>query len=409
MKRSLDELAVLGGTPAFGEPLHVGRPNLGDRDLLLNRIGDILDSRWLTNSGRFLREFEDRVASVTGARRAVAVANATLGLQLTAKALGVTGRVAVPSFTFIGSVTAFSWIGIEPVFIDIEASNHVISPTDLSAALEQHEVGAIVGVHLWGHECDTDALERIAADHGVPLILDAAHAFGTTHRGRPTGTSGRAEVFSFHATKFVNSFEGGVITTDDDALADELELLRNFGFAGYDLVESGGINAKMSEVSAAMGLTSIEAMDRFIAHNRHIYEVYRGALGDLPGVRLVGHDAVDDQCNFQYIVLELADGSAIDRDELARVLWAENVFVRKYFAPGCHRAAPFADLDHRALPHTDDATRRVLCLPTGTALSEQEALAISSIIRLCLENANALRGGLDRAAASRSSGSLDRR
>src|SRR4029450_4947712 len=237
----------------------------------------------------------------------------------------------------------------------------------------------IIGVHLWGRPCDVGALAEIAHRHRLRLLFDAAHAFGCSHNRRMIGNFGNAEVFSFHATKVLNTFEGGAVVTNDDKLAAKIRLMRNFGFAGYDIVSSLGTNGKMSEVSAAMGLTSLESLEKFVATNHRNYREYRQQLADVAGISLLTFDE-DEKCNYQYVVLEIdEDALGITRDQLEDILWAENVLSRRYFYPGCHRMEPYRTRDLRAalfLPETERLATRVLCLPTGTAIGGDEISAI---------------------------------
>jgi len=286
-KTQRDELAVFGGPPAFGEgdALHVGRPNIGDRARFLERVSGIFDRRRLTNDGPLVRELERRLADALDVPHCVAVASGTVGLQVAARALGLEGEVIMPSLTFVATAHALEWLGIRPVFGDVDAATLTLDPAR-AADLVTPRTRALLGVHLWGRSCAVEALERLAVDRGLRLVFDAAHAFGCTHAGRGIARFGDVSVFSFHATKVVNSFEGGALATRDAELAARARLVRNFGFAGYDEVVCLGTNGKMSEVSAAMALTSLESLDQFLAANRRNYGAYREALATVPGGRL---------------------------------------------------------------------------------------------------------------------------
>jgi len=255
-KRHLRHLAIFGGRPAFAEKLHVGRPNIGDRARLLKRIEDILDRRWLTNNGPYVQEFERRIAETIGVKHCIATCNGEMGLEIAIRALELKGEVIVPAFTFVASAHALQWQEITPVFADIDPETHLIHPASVRRLITPRTT-AILGVHIWGQTCAIEALEEIAREHHLRLLFDAAHAFGCTRHGRSIGTFGDAEVFSFHATKFVNSLEGGAIVTNHDDLARKIRLMKNFGFFGYDDVGYIGTNGKMNEFSAAMGLTSL--------------------------------------------------------------------------------------------------------------------------------------------------------
>jgi dTDP-4-amino-4,6-dideoxygalactose transaminase len=209
-----------------------------------------------------------------------------------------------------------------------------------------------------------------------------------------TGNFGHAEILSFHATKFFNTFEGGAVVTNDDELAAKIRLMKNFGFAGYDEVVYVGINGKMSEVSAAMGLTGLDCLDDFIRANRENYREYQTQLADLKGVRLLPFDE-SEKSNYQYIVAEVDEAvTEISRDQLVEILWAENVRARRYFYPGCHRMEPYRSLypwAGKLLPRTELALERVMTLPTGTAVSKKDVQQICRLISFAVANAAQIR------------------
>ena len=395
VKRHLSQLALLGGSPAFPGKLHVGRPSVPvaeNRERLMDRINGALDRKWLSNHGPLVREFEQEVARITGARHAIAVCNATQGLQITAKACGLTGEVIVPAFTFIATAHALSWIGLTPIFADVTPETHSLDPNSIEALITAH-TSAIVAVHLWGIPCPIESIGEIARRHHVQVIYDAAHAFGCSHRGRMIGSNGRAEVFSFHATKFINAGEGGVITTDDSDLAQRIRRMTSFGFTDVDCVSDLGTNAKMSEVTAAMGLTSIEMMEDIIRANRINYLTYEKELAGLSGIRLLSNDSRESR-NYQYAVTEIdADQAGLSRDQLLEVLQAEGVLARRYFYPGCHRAEPYLSLQsnrERSLPVTERLSSSVLVLPAGAAVDPDEVSEVCEIIRFALKHAGDL-------------------
>src|SRR5437667_11739827 len=259
VKSKVDDLAIWGAPPAFKQRRHAGRPNIGNREHLLERIGDLLDRRWLTNDGPFLQEFEKRISERLGVKHCIAVCNATVGLEIAIKATGLAGEVIVPSFTFIATAHALQWQQITPVFCDINPATHNINPRKIEHLITPRTSG-ILAVHLWGRPCAIEELQAIADANGLALLFDAAHAFGCTYGTRKIGGFGRAEVLSFHATKFISAGEGGAAMTNDAALAERMQLMKNFGFAGYDNVISIGTNGKMNELSAAMGLTHLESL-----------------------------------------------------------------------------------------------------------------------------------------------------
>jgi dTDP-4-amino-4,6-dideoxygalactose transaminase len=386
----ISALALFGAEPAFARPLHVGRPNLGDRARFLERVEDILDRRWLTNSGPYEREFEARVAERVGVRECVATCNGTVALELVTRALGMTGEVIVPSFTFVATAHCLEWQGARPVFADVDRETHTLDPASVERAITPRTTG-ILGVHVWGQPCDVEALTEIADRHGLALAFDASHAFGCTHHRKAIGGFGRAEVFSFHATKVVNAGEGGAICTDDVDLAKKLRLMRNFGFRGKDDGAYLGSNGKMPEMSAALGITSLESMDEFCATNERNYGWYRAALARLPGLRLFPRPEGETH-NHHYVVVEILDAAPLTRDELVDVLGWDNVLARRYFSPGVHRMVPYAEREHPVdLGGTEELSRCVMTLPTGQEVNEAAVQRIVGIMETALSDADAVR------------------
>lgn len=384
----IEDLSIFSGIPAFSETLHVGCPNIGNREKLLHRFNDLLDRCWLTNDGPFLREFERRVAALLGVKHCVAMCNGTVALEIAVRALGMKGEVIVPSFTFIATAHCLQWQEITPVFCDIDQATYNIDPASVEKLITPKTTG-IIGVHLWGRPCNIDAIETIAKKHNLRLLFDASHAFSCTHKGKMIGGFGDAECFSFHATKFMNTFEGGAVVTNDDNLAEKARLMKNFGFAGLDNVIYLGTNGKMNEMSAAMGLTSLESLDEFINVNRRNYHAYRIHLADVPGIKLRIYYETERN-NFQYSVIEVDESkTGITRDQITNILHKENVRARRYFYPGCHRMEPYRSYYPNAgllLPQTEKIAERLLCLPTGMAVETNDIQKICEIIRFVLRN-----------------------
>ena len=367
----------------MNDKLYVGRPNIGDRQRFLERVNEMFDRRWLSNDGPFLKEFEQRISELIRVKHAIAVCNATAGIELASRALGLKGEVIMPSYTFVATAHALQWQEITPIFADMDPTTHNIDPAKIEALITPQTTG-IVGVHVWGRACDTHAIESIAAKHGLKVMYDASHGFGCSSKGRMVGSFGECEVFSFHATKFINCFEGGVVTTNNDELAEKMRLMRNFGFVDYDKVVYLGINGKMNEVCAAMGLTNLEAMDDIVAINRRNYLAYCAELDSVHGISVIAYDPAERH-NYQYVVIEVdLDVCPRSRDELIEALHAENVIARKYFWPGCHRMEPYRTTQPDAwkhLPETERVAARVIVLPTGQTVDEETVARVCGIIR----------------------------
>lgn len=396
IKRSASELALVGGVPAFPEALHVGRPNLPDRQRLHAALDGILDRRWLTNRGPLVQEFEAALAAHLRVRHCIAVCNATVGLEIALRALGARGEVIVPGFTFVATAHAVSWLGLQPIFCDVDPVTHNLDPTRVEALITPR-TSAILGVHLWGRACDTAALAAIAERHKLALLYDAAHAFSCATGGTMVGNFGDLEVFSFHATKFLNTFEGGAIATNSDAIARRLRLMVNFGFAGYDMVVELGTNGKMHEMSAAMGLASLAQVEGLIDVNRRNHAEYQRAIAPLPGLTLMDYSDLPRH-NYQYVLVDVDEAVAgVSRDEIVRLLWSEGVNARRYFHPGCPRMAPY-DREVRwsttPLPVTERLASHLMTLPTGTAIQTEHIAAIGAILHLAIANPALVRAAL---------------
>lgn len=380
--RSAKDLAINGAPPMFAEPLHVGRPNIGSHARFLQSAADILDRGWLSNNGPLAQDFEQRIAAFLGVKHCVAMCNGTIALEIATRALDLKGEVIVPSYTFIATAHALQWQEITPIFADIDPETQNLDPGAVRRMITPRTTG-IIGVHLWGRAAPVAELQAIADEHGLKLMFDASHGFSCSLDGQMLGTFGQCEVFSFHATKFFNTFEGGAVVTNDDALAEKMRLMRNFGFAGYDNVIYPGTNGKMTEIAAAMGLTNLEAMDDFLATNRSNYRHYREGIASIPGLSVLEYDETERN-NFQYIVLNVASNFPVSRDRVIEVLHAEHVLARRYFWPGCHNMQPYRSLyPHTGLvlPNTNAVAEGVVVLPTGSAIRAADIDGICTIIR----------------------------
>lgn len=391
MKSSIHDLRIFGGTSLFQNPVHVGHPNLLRKQQLEQRLSAVLSSGQLTNHGPQVRKFEERLSELMKVRHAVAVCNATTALQILAKALNLTGEIIMPAFTFIATAHAMDWIGLTPVFADIDPVTHTISPSSVQRCLSAN-TSAILGVHVWGNLCDVESLQNIADEHAVPLIFDACHAFGSSRAGKFAGQFGRAEVFSLHATKLVHSLEGGVITTNDDDLAARCRRLRNFGITGLTEISDIGINGKMHELSAAAGLHSLEDLPEILAVNRRNRMLWAEQLANTSGLNLQSVPQ-GQQSNYQYVVGRVdASRFGLTRDQLITVVRAEGLFARSYFVPGCHRSVPYS---HHAgaeceLTVTEAILQDVLQLPTGLAVEPSIIERAGQLLEFIARNSRAI-------------------
>lgn len=360
--------------------LHVGRPNIGDAEAFLASARDILVSSWLTNNGVYVQRLEEELQQYLGVKHVVAVCNGTLGLQiLLSAAIERVGEIIVPDFTFIATAQAVSAAGHRVVVADVDEGNHCLSPAAVERLIGPDTVG-ILGVHLWGNQCFVEEFREIADRHNIKLLFDAAHAFGSRFKGRAIGGFGDAEVFSFHATKVFNTFEGGAIVTNDDELAARCRKMRNFGFVGTDNVECLGTNAKMTEISAAMGLVNLRQVDQFIADNRRNYVLFKKYENRIPGLKVLEPGA-GMESNHHYVVArvdEVAFGAS--RDQIVDALWSHGVRARRYFYPGVSKTPPYQWLQNAPVPVSQDLCQTLIIFPTGPSVTEEDVERIASVL-----------------------------
>jgi dTDP-4-amino-4,6-dideoxygalactose transaminase len=390
----LKQLAVLGGEPAFAAGLPFARPARPPLDRVMTRLRPSYELGILTN-GPLVRELEARVAERLGVREAVAVASCTAGLMLTIQALTRPGdAVLMPSFTFAATAHAAAWAGCVPRFAECGVDDLLLDVADAAGRLDGS--AAIVATHVFGAPCHPDRVEAVAAP-GVPVVFDAAHAFGATCDGRPIGGFGVAEVFSLSPTKVLVAGEGGLVTTNDTALAERLRIGRDYGNPGNYDTAFAGLNARLSELHAALALESLTQLDEHLARRRQLVATYLEGLSDAPGVRPqhVAEGDVSTYKDFTIVVDESEFG--VDRDTLVAALRAEGIDTRCYFSPPVHRHQAYREGPEAALPHTDWVADRVVSLPIWRDLPVESIEIVADVVRRVHSSAGEIR---DRAEAA---------
>lgn len=389
-KRRISDLAYFGGSPLFAKPLPVGQFYMPDRTEFESAFRAILQSRYFTNHGPRVRELDARFADHLGVKHAICVTNETVALMVAAKALDLHGEVIVPAYTRVATAQALSWAGLTPVFCDIDMATQTIN-ADLVEPLLNSQTSAVLGVHMWGRACDPVGLQSLCKRRGLSLFFDAAHAVDCTYSGRKIGKFGNVEAFSFHASNVLNGAEGGCLTTDDDALAARIRTVRNFHVSESFSKVPLRINGKMSEAQASMALMSLRSLASVIDRNRNLYERYRERSLNWPGVRFNDY-ASGEQSNYQSCVLEIEHGMClVSRDQLFRVLRAENILVRNPCARGVHQMVPYKALQTQrgySLPETDRSCNRQLQLPLGASVTELVVDDLCDVVDLCLAKGN---------------------
>jgi len=343
------------------------RPELPPLERYVELLRDIWDTRMLSNFGKYACRFESQAQAYLGTPRVRSVASCDLGLMIGLAALDLPagGEAIVPAFTFNSTVNAILWNRLTPVFADIDPHRLTLDPAEVAALLSPR-TAVVVGTHVFGNPCDHDAIRAATGRPGLPIVYDAAHAFGSRYRGRPAGTLGDLEVFSFSGTKLVTSAEGGLVAASRDDLVTRLEYLRAYGFQTDYESHVVGINAKISEPNAALGVLTMETVERAVARRQEIVRRYRDALG---GIAEVSVQQVDerDRSTFKDFAILCAHG----RDGLMQRLEATGIQTKRYFRPA-HTMRAYRRFATRALPRTDAVYDRILCLPIFNELRDAE-------------------------------------
>lgn len=350
------------GSPRFRELVPLTRPTLEIDAGMESDLKQILQSGMLTN-GRYVREFEDAAAAYLGVENAVAVSNCTTGLILVLRCLDLSGDIAVPSFTFMASAHAVAWAGNGVRFVDADPWTWTLDPNALEPVLP--DVAGVLATHTFGAPCEADRLQELCDARGIPLIFDAAHGFGSRYPdGGMVGGKGVAEVFSLSPTKTLSTGEGGLITTDDDTLADKLRTAREYGNPGDYDSRFIGLNGRMTEMSGCLGVHGLKSFASWLEIRRSLVARYRSHLSDLPGLTF---QAVHVGAASSYKDLGIrVDGEqfGMTRDELAEGLRRHNISTRKYFSPALHQQTAYRDVPSTAhLPVTEALAASMITLP----------------------------------------------
>lgn len=361
--------ALLGGPPAFEPALPVFRPTLPDYSELEDDVRDMFRTGMLTAGPRAL-EFEKRLAEHLGVEHAVCVSSCTIGLLLTYQALGLSGEVIVPSFTFMATVHPLVWNGATPVFADVDPETWQLDPIQVEKLITP-ETTAIVAVHLLGTPAAVEELEDLAARHGLKLVFDAAHGFGALHRGQPLGRYGNAEVFSATPTKVLNAVEGGIVATNDDALATHVRVARNYGNPGDYGSDFPGINARMPEFNAVLGMRSLELLERNVTRRQEVARTFYERLGPL-GITFQRIEEGDRSSYKEFSMLVTEDEFGMSRDDLARALKADGIDCRFYYDPPVHEHKAYRHLELRGdMTVTRDLCERTITIPIHSHMDDE--------------------------------------
>lgn len=342
------------------EIINVTRTHLPDRKKFDAYIDRLYETAWVTNNGEFVQELTARLEEYLGVENLLLVSNGTMALQVAYKTLGITGRAITTPFSFVATTSSLVWSGIEPVFADINPKTFCIDPVNIEKAITP-KTTAIVPVHVFGNACEVEAIDAIAKEHDLKVIYDGAHAFGVNYKGESLLKHGDATILSFHATKLFHTIEGGAIVFKRKEDYEKAKLLINFGLKDSESIVSEGINAKMNEFQAAMGLCVLDEIDTIIEHRAEVWDHYVSSLKDV-----VEFQERNPHINNNYIYFPVLFKT---EDELLKVkeeLIKNNIFPRRYFYPSLDT------LDYlqpqKAQVISRDIASRILCLPIYSCL-----------------------------------------
>lgn len=374
-----EDFGLFGGRPLFPEARTTGQLANRDPNAFFALMSGAFDRRRLSNQGPLVAELETQLKVLHGTKHAIAVANACFALILSMRALAKPGahRVVMPSFTFRGLPHLVRWAGLEPKYCDVDPVHHTLAPEALAHAMGP-DVALVLAVDTASALCDIDALEAISRSAGVSLLLDSVYGIGGSYGEDPVGSRGDAAVFSLHATKLLNGFEGGYLTTNDDNLAATMLRQRNFGIGESALIEDWGLNAKLNEIHAAQALANLPHINCVMSDNRVRFEAYQDAFRDISWVNFADYSRSPG--NYSLVLLQVGPTSPYSRDDLIRLLRAENALVRSYYSPPLHwvdQQTPCVT----NLPATDKISREFIQMPVGDHTSIEDIWRLGDFFR----------------------------
>ncbi len=358
-------------------PIYVTQPYLPPLQEFIPYLEEIWANKTLTNGGPFHQQLEQALCDYLGVRHLSLFTNGTVALVTALQALRIAGEVITTPYSFVATAHSLLWNGLKPVFVDIDPHTLNLDPSKIEAAITP-QTTAILPVHVYGNPCDMQAIQEIAARHGLKVIYDAAHAFGVREAAGSVLAHGDLSVLSFHATKVFNTFEGGAIVSPDAKTKERVDHLKNFGFVDEVTVIEPGINGKMSEVNAAFGLLQLKHVDKALQLRKQIDETYRARFAGTAGLRCLAFDAAA-QTNYSYFPILVGPEFPIDREALHHKLRGHGIHARRYFFPlisdfPMYRGLPSANPEN--LPVASRAAQQVLCLPIYPAMTAEQVESV---------------------------------
>jgi dTDP-4-amino-4,6-dideoxygalactose transaminase len=385
-------LAIFGATPLLDAPIAKGQGFFPSWAQYETMFRDIFARQYYTNHGPLAQELERRLAGQLNVRHAMCVTNEFIGLAMAGQALGVRGNVVVPAHSFVGTSQSLDWTGGRPLFCDVDRETGMMTIEHVAPLLSRQPVSAILAVNPWGDACDVHGLQELADQYGIPLYLDSAHGFGCAIAGRPVGSFGAIEVISFHSDDILGACEGGVICTQNDEVAAQVRNMRsNYGMGPpVPVIKTG--NGRMSEAQAAVALFNLDHYSEYQRRNERMFGMFRTGLAGIPGleVRVLSGVSHSNYQNLICLTNEAAFG--LSRDDLWRILRAENLLAGRGFYPPMHQSFPASPVfPAGSLPHTERYCARTIELPMNHALTELDVARLIDLLGSIQHNAGAVR------------------
>lgn len=388
MKERVEDLAFFGGPALFSSVKPVGQLDLPDEDTFFGYAREIFSGRRMTNNGPMAQRLEARLAALHDTEHCIAFASASLAIILLLESLarGRGGEVIMPAFTYAGLPHLAQWAGQDPRFCDIDPRTHTLAPEAVLDAISS-DTTAILAVHQVNSPCLIDELQGIADAENVPLCFDSVHGLHCTYKGHPIGGFGEAEVFSLHATKLINGFEGGYITTNNVELACSLRKKRNFGLDSNAEIVTLGMNAKLNEIHAALALASLDNLEAVVARNKERFAAYIDSFKDIPGLSFVPYEDAENQMNYEFALLRVDPSWPLTRNEIVSLLRKENALARAYYSPPVHLSEHCPDhIDPPHLPVTEALHPLIIQMPVGELVSTKDIRDLSMFVEFLYEN-----------------------
>lgn len=363
-------------------PLYVTQPYLPPLEEFIPYLRKIWDSHTLTNSGPMHQQFEQSLSEYLGVEHISLFSNGTQALVTALQVLRITGEVITTPYSFVATAHSLVWNGISPIFADVTPDGYNLDPECIEAAITP-QTTAIMPVHCYGHPCDVQGIQRVADKYNLRVIYDAAHAFGVKDSGGSILRHGDLSVLSFHATKVFNTFEGGAVVCPSAKVKAHVDHLKNFGFVDEETVVAPGVNGKMNEFSAALGLLQLQHIDETLRRRAEISKLYMQELRDVPGIHWITPQVMA-QANHAYFPILIEEQYGLSRDDLYQTLRSQGIFARRYFYPlisdfSVYRGLPSSKREN--LPNASRLASQVLCLPLYPSMRNDDVSRVTQIIR----------------------------